>query len=171
MLKKHMKNGVILLVSFILMSVSMTAELVEHPEGMVRIQTPTCKVGEIRCMVKAFQECDGVLFVTKKLCGFQQVCDAKQGGCIARSQRIIPPQTGASKTFDYWRYRECRPGQIKCNKRFIRLCKNYHWIDEDCKADEFCHPIDGCVKQRTTRFRERELNIPRTPKVRLLHYN
>ncbi|MBI4140516.1 hypothetical protein HY485_01620, partial [Candidatus Woesearchaeota archaeon] len=143
-------------------------ELTEEQENIPKIQTTVCPVGQTRCLVKAWQQCDGTTFVTKKLCNLQEVCDVEKG-CIPRAEKIVPTQRGVSKDFFYWRYKECRIGQIQCNKRFIRQCINNRWVDNICQEGEYCHPTKGCIqKTGLTRLKQRELAIPREPKVPLL---
>lgn len=162
-----MKKGVLIIILLLVLPVVSSRELTEGQEDIVKIQTPVCPVGQARCLVKAFQVCDGTTFVTKKLCNLQEVCDVDKG-CVPRAEKITPTQRGVSKNFYYWRYRECRVGQIQCNKRFIRECVNNKWFDRMCPEEEICHPINGCVKKPSTRFSERELGLPRVPRIPLL---
>ncbi|MBI4141767.1 hypothetical protein HY484_02480 [Candidatus Woesearchaeota archaeon] len=165
-----MKKSVLLLLVFVLTSLfSSASHISESQENVVPIQTPVCPVGQARCFSKAWQVCDGTKFVTKNVCALQEVCDVEKG-CVSRKEKIVPTQRGLSKDFYYWRYKECRIGQIQCNKRFIRECINNKWFDSFCPEGEFCHPVNGCTEKPTTRFRERELNIPKVPRIPLLRY-
>jgi len=166
-----MKKSVLLCsILVILIAVFVAARgLTDDQQNVTKIATPVCKIGEKRCLSKTLQECDGTTFVTKKMCALSEVCDTEKG-CHAR-QQTIDPFDKVSKDFYYWRYHECRQGQIVCNQRFIRRCEKNKWVQSTCATNEYCHPTKGCLaKEGLTRLKKRELTLPNVPKVKRLHY-
>ena len=141
--------------------------LTDDQKNVTKIATRACTFGGVRCIGNTMQVCDGSFFVTKKLCGLYEQCDIKKE-CVPREDNIRAAKK-VSKDFYYWRSKECRIGQIKCNQRFIRQCIKNKWIDSTCAENEYCNPIKGCTeKVGLTRMKERELNIPRVPKIPFL---
>lgn len=165
-----MKKSVLCVIVILLISAVFVfgRSLLDDQKDIIKIQTNNCRIGATKCFMNSFQECDGSIFVTKKVCTPTEVCTLSKG-CISRSSIT---RATASTDFYAMRLTECKEGHFECLGRFVKICRNHVWQQEFCQRDYVCHPEKGCIpKKFMTRFKERDLNIPTVPKVPLLHYN